>query len=86
VLSFGIALAILVVGVSKAGITWSTTARTLAHTSLVLYALAFAVYYLALTADRADAHNCPSRRQGNKCGVCRACWNREVKAVAHHKH
>ena len=47
VLSFGIALAILVVGVGKAGIAWSTTARTLAHTSLALYALAFAVYYLA---------------------------------------
>ena len=47
VLSFGIALAILVFGVSKAGITWSTTARTLAHTSLPLFALAFAVYYLA---------------------------------------
>ena len=47
VLSFGIALAILAVGVGKAGITWSTTARTLAHTSFALYAVAFAVYYLA---------------------------------------
>src|SRR5919201_3491902 len=47
VLSFGVALAILVVGVGKAGITWSTTARALAHTSLALFALAFAVYYLA---------------------------------------
>ena len=38
------------------------------------------------TVDRADAHNCPSRHQGNKCGACRACWNRAVKAVAYHKH
>src|SRR4051794_11125531 len=28
VLSFGIALAVLVFGISKAGITWNTTART----------------------------------------------------------
>src|SRR5919108_1932741 len=47
VLSFGIALAILAVGIGKAGITWSTTARALAHTSPALLAVAFAVYYLA---------------------------------------
>jgi hypothetical protein len=38
------------------------------------------------TADWADAYNCPSRHQGNKCGACRACWSRGVKAVAYHKH
>jgi hypothetical protein len=38
------------------------------------------------TADRADAYNCPSRHQGNKCGACRACWTRDVRAVAYHKH
>jgi uncharacterized protein (TIRG00374 family) len=44
-LSFGIAAAILVFAVSKAGIQWSTTLQKLQHADLRLFALAFVVYY-----------------------------------------
>jgi glycosyltransferase 2 family protein len=44
-LSFGIAAAILVFAVSKAGIKWSTTLQTLQHANLAVFALAFVVYY-----------------------------------------
>jgi hypothetical protein len=36
--------------------------------------------------DRDDAYNCPSRHQGNRCGDCRRCWQRETKHVAYHRH
>lgn len=29
---------------------------------------------------------CPARSQGNKCGDCRACWDKAVKAVAYELH
>ena len=29
---------------------------------------------------------CPAAEQGNACGSCRACWNRDVKNVAYGKH
>ena len=29
---------------------------------------------------------CPSSKNGNKCGDCRACWNKEVKTVAYINH
>lgn len=44
-LSFGIAVAILVFAISKAGINWSSTLHTLGGTNLILFALAFVVYY-----------------------------------------
>ena len=29
---------------------------------------------------------CPAKSQGNKCGDCRACWDRNVKNVSYPKH
>ncbi len=31
-------------------------------------------------------HSCPAQSQGNKCGTCRACWDRKVKHVTYPKH
>jgi Gene product 88 len=33
-----------------------------------------------------EAHDCPSRFQGNSCGDCRACWNPNVPHVDYHAH
>jgi hypothetical protein len=33
-----------------------------------------------------EAYHCPSRHQNNKCGDCRACWDRSVDWVDYHKH
>ena len=30
--------------------------------------------------------SCPAPKQGNKCGNCRACWNRSVSTVSYGKH
>ena len=30
--------------------------------------------------------SCPAPKQGNKCGDCRACWNRSVSSVSYGKH
>ena len=30
--------------------------------------------------------SCPAPAQGNKCGDCRACWNRSVPTVSYGKH
>ena len=30
--------------------------------------------------------NCPASKQGNVCGSCRRCWNKEVKNVAYPLH
>ncbi len=30
--------------------------------------------------------SCPAPKQGNKCGDCRACWNRSVPSVSYGKH
>ena len=30
--------------------------------------------------------SCPAPKQGNKCGDCRACWNRSVETVSYGKH
>ena len=30
--------------------------------------------------------SCPAPKQGNKCGSCRACWNRSVSSVSYGKH
>ena len=29
---------------------------------------------------------CPAKDQGNQCGSCRSCWNREVPNVTYPKH
>ena len=29
---------------------------------------------------------CPAPKQGNKCGNCRACWNRSIPTVSYGKH
>jgi len=34
----------------------------------------------------AQGHVCPAPTQENKCGDCRACWNRDVGNVSYHKH
>jgi hypothetical protein len=31
-------------------------------------------------------HACPARHQGNMCGPCRACWNRDVANVSYPLH
>ena len=31
-------------------------------------------------------HSCPASTQGNSCGSCRQCWNREIKNVSYPKH
>lgn len=33
-----------------------------------------------------EARHCPSRYQGNACGDCRACWDRDVPHVDYHLH
>lgn len=33
-----------------------------------------------------NSHVCPAPEQGDKCGDCRACWNRDVKNVSYLKH
>ena len=29
---------------------------------------------------------CPAPNQGNECGSCRQCWNRDIVNVSYHKH
>ncbi len=36
--------------------------------------------------NEAGGFDCPSRFQGNECGDCRACWNKEVPHVDYHLH
>lgn len=31
-------------------------------------------------------HECPAPKQGNKCGACRACWDRTVPVVSYKEH
>jgi hypothetical protein len=31
-------------------------------------------------------YNCPASKQGNKCGFCRKCWNKQAVNVAYKKH
>src|SRR5262245_56757023 len=33
-----------------------------------------------------DAHQCPAPQQGNHCGGCRACWDKNVPHVDYHLH
>ncbi len=33
-----------------------------------------------------EGATCPAPQQDNKCGDCRACWNKEIKNVSYHKH
>ena len=33
-----------------------------------------------------DSRRCPAKDQGNQCGDCRSCWNREVTNVTYPKH
>ena len=33
-----------------------------------------------------DSHICPSYKQGNKCGSCRACWSTKIKEVVYLAH
>jgi len=34
----------------------------------------------------AEGHICPSSKQGNECGSCRACWNDKVSEVSYIAH
>jgi hypothetical protein len=38
------------------------------------------------TSKPDHGRTCPAPQQGNKCGNCRACWNRKVEHVSYHKH
>jgi hypothetical protein len=38
------------------------------------------------TDGMSGSHECPSRFQGNKCGDCRACWDRGVAHVDYRLH
>ena len=33
-----------------------------------------------------QGYSCPSANQDNKCGNCRACWNKEVFSITYKKH
>ena len=33
-----------------------------------------------------DSHMCPSSKQGNKCGSCRACWSSKINEVIYLAH
>ena len=33
-----------------------------------------------------DVYFCPSKKQGNKCGACRACWDKTIGHVVYAKH
>jgi len=37
-------------------------------------------------ADYPNAYHCPAPSQGNSCGDCRACWDRDVPHVDYHIH
>ena len=41
---------------------------------------------LTSSVDYEDSQQCPAPTQGNECGDCRACWNRDVSNVNYHKH
>jgi Gene product 88 len=36
--------------------------------------------------EPANGRSCPAPKQGNKCGNCRACWDRSVPNVSYHIH
>ena len=38
------------------------------------------------SAVSSKSKTCPAKDQGNKCGDCRSCWNREVPNVTYPKH
>ena len=38
------------------------------------------------SVDAGDGQQCPAPTQGNQCGDCRACWDRDVSNVNYHKH
>lgn len=39
------------------------------------------------TSEASDkGFSCPSSLQGNKCGDCRACWDKNVKIITYKKH
>ena len=38
------------------------------------------------SVDVDGGNQCPAPTQGNQCGDCRACWNRDVSNVNYHKH
>lgn len=40
----------------------------------------------AATFDTALGHKCPSHTQKNKCGSCRACWDKTVPIIVYRKH
>ena len=41
---------------------------------------------LTSSVDYEDSQQCPAPTQGNECGDCRACWDRDVSNVNYHKH
>jgi hypothetical protein len=36
--------------------------------------------------DTAEGHRCPSHSQDNKCGLCRACWDKTTPTIVYRKH
>lgn len=36
--------------------------------------------------EPAYGYECPAHKQDNKCGKCRACWNKEIKNVSYRAH
>jgi len=47
-----------------------------------------AVKFWPWTSTVTSGHDasCPAPKQGNKCGSCRACWDRSVSTVSYGKH
>jgi len=33
-----------------------------------------------------DSYMCPSSKQGNECGSCRACWSSKIEEVVYLAH
>jgi hypothetical protein len=42
--------------------------------------------YMKDNLEASEGYICPSSKQGNKCGDCRACWNDKVNEVSYIAH
>jgi hypothetical protein len=43
-------------------------------------------YWSTVVTKARAGHVCPAPEQGNNCGSCRACWNKDVKEVQYKIH
>ena len=57
---------------AKPGNAWSHWSTVVSHQDAPIYG--------------ATRHLCPAPEQGNNCGSCRACWNKDVKEIHYRIH